>query len=181
MKKKKTFPVLLAVAVIVCGVVWLRGAGDNKEEPKIGYSISATWTEYFDSVGEMEAASDIGIVGILSDSNTEVRGNIVFTRNIVEVVEVHSGDVQVGDFVEVLQTGGEHGNKSTPAFSEAPLMEANKQYAMFLKETEPHDEYGQYFLIAGGYLGLAEIPAASSPQAMGETVEFTDYFADNFN
>lgn len=181
MRKNKIFPVAFIVAIFICGVVWYGNIGRDNAVPQKGSSSSATWTEYFSTVSDMEAASDIGIVGVLSDSTTELRENVVFTRNIVEVVAVHSGDVLVGDFVEVLQTGGEYGGISTPAFSEAPLMETGKEYAMFLKETTPHEKYGQYYLIAGGYLGYAEIPVTATPWTRDETVEFTDYFANNFN
>ena len=170
--------VLFATLVLTSVLLLVGCSSDNNAEPKRGSSTSVSWTEGYANVSEMEAAADIGIVGILSDSETELRGNIVFTRNTVEVVAVHSGNVRVGDFVEVLQTGGEFGDISTPAFSEAPLMEANKEYAMFLKETEPNEEYGQYYLIAGGYQGLAEIKALST---ISNTANFTDYFADNFN
>lgn len=181
MKKKSI--VLAVLAVMVCGVVWgaiwLGGAAEHEEQPVRGSSVFVTWSESFSSVREMEAAADLGIVGVLAGSETELRGGVVFTRNTVEVVAVYSGEAEVGDFVEVLQTGGEYGGVSTPALEELPLMEADKEYALFLKETRPHEEYGQYYLIAGGYLGIAEIPAGTSEERDG-TVEFTEYFAGNF-
>lgn len=181
MKNNKTFSLILAAAVMICAAVWFLDTGNTDKEPVMPSTVSASWSEHFDSVNEMEAAADIGIVGVLSDSKTEVRGSLVFTRNIVEVVAVHSGDVQIGDYVEVLQTGGEHGNMSTPAFSELPLMEVNKEYAMFLKKTPPHEKYGQYYVISGGYQGFVEIPAAEGARTMGNEVEFTDYFSKNFD
>lgn len=180
MKKSKVFSAVLALAIVLCGLAW--GTRSNSSEPMKGASTSATWTEYFESVDEMAENADIGIVGVLYDSETELRSDIVFTRNIVEVVEVYSGDVQVGDLVEVLQTGGVYGDISTPAFSEVPLMEKNKEYALFLSETEPHEVYGQYYLIKGGYQGIADISAVATPWTVGEEAfDFTNYFVGNFD
>jgi hypothetical protein len=181
MKKKVIFSVVLTGVILVGGVLWFEKSNAVSEEPKRGSATYVSWTELFSSVDEMEEASDIGIIGVLSESVPEVRENVVFTRNIVEVKEVYSGDVQVGDYVEVLQTGGTYENISTPAFSEIPLMEPDKEYALFLKETEPHEEYGQYYLIAGGYQGFAEISTVTQKKNPEELTEFTDYFTDNFD
>ena len=45
----------------------------------------------------------------------------------------------------------------------------------------PDEINGQYYLISGGYQGFAEISNVAAPSTISETVEFTDYFADNFN
>lgn len=172
---KKAVSFILTLALIA-GAITLFGRPENRKPSNLGTASSASWSEHFSGVEEMEEAADIGIVGVLADSKTELRGGVVFTRNTVEVLYVHAGDVQAGDFVEVLQTGGVYGTLSTPPLAEAPLMEENKEYALFLKETTPHERYGQYYLIVGGYQGIAEISGAAPPASEEKADAFADYF-----
>ena len=180
MKNTKKYLSIIFALVLLVGTVTLYGKTKEHTSPKLSVSSSASWSEHFSSITEMEGDADIGIVGVLTDSRTELRGDMVFTRNVIEVLYVHSGNIQVGDSIEVLQTSGKHGILSTPALSEVPLMEENQTYALFLKETKPHEKYGQYYLIAGGYQGIATVPD-TTVRAADSGSTFTDYFSNNFS
>ena len=170
-RKIKVVPCILILCLIVFVAVMVFG----EEKEPLATSSSASWSENFSSAEEMLAQADVAIIGILSSSYTELRGSLVFTRNVVEVVTVYSGDVQVGDTIEVLQTGGTYGDTTTPAFSEVPLLEAGHLYALSLTETEPDEDYGQYYLIMGGPQGLAT--AENAPDSMDSLAEA---FSNNF-
>lgn len=140
---------------------------------------SASWTELFDSVEELAASADVGIIAKLISSETELRHNIVFTRNTIEVLESHYGGLQVGDQIVLVQTGGVYGDQFTPAISEVPLLESDTCYAMYLKQTDPHSIYGQYYLVAGGHQGLVKLPQYPSARSFSQN-SFTDHFIGKF-
>ncbi len=121
----------------------------------------ACWSDHYSSKEEMAEKSDLVIVGKLVEGIPELRGNLVFTRNRVEILAVYSGDARIGDVVEVLQTGGEYEGENegyeTAPFAEAPLLSAENTYVLFLRQTEPDERYGQYYLIMGGYQGVSTI------------------------
>ncbi len=167
-KKSKLIPGILALALIVFFAVMVFG----EEKEPTATSSSASWSDSYSSAEEMLAQADVAIVGVLSSSYTEMRGSLVFTRNVMEVVAVYSGDVQVGDTIEVLQTGGTYGDTTTPAFSEVPLLESGQTYALSLTQTEPDEVYGQYYLIMGGPQGLATVE--------GSVDSFEEVFSNNF-
>lgn len=164
--------VVLFVAILVLAICVLTSC--TKENVT---TASASWHSHFDSVGEMVEDADLVITGVMVDSYTELRVDTVCTRNIIEVTEVYSGDVQVGDTIEVVQTGGVYGDITTPAFSEIPLLELDKEYALILRLSDPDEQYGQYYLIMGGYQGILEITDTSYQSLSEENAAFANDMA----
>lgn len=146
-------------------------AGCTKTEPEatpvssnkpVHHTVSfASWSDHYSSKEEMAEKSDLIIIGKLVEGIPELCWNLVFTRNQVEILAVYSGDAQIGDVVEVLQTGGkyegEYEEYDTAPFAEATLLSAENTYALFLRQTEPDARYGQYYLIMEGYQGVSTI------------------------
>ena len=173
MRKEKK---LIKLAAAFLCMIALAGCGESKEKPVRGSSTSVSWSEGYQSAEEMISKSDAAIIGEVTDSYTEVRNNIVFTRQVVKAITVYKGEVKEGDSIEVLQTGGKDGGMETAPLAEVPFMERGKEYALCLRFSQPSEKYGQYYLIAGGYQGIAEI----APSGEGKDMAFADYFAEVF-
>ena len=163
MKKYKTLSMMTAVMMLISALsVGTQALAspepmiDKNLEGLTSYS-SASWNQAFNSESEITDASDIVIHGVVVDTEPELRHDMVFTRNYISVTKVSKGEVQVGDVIIVVQTGGTFSKYSTPAISEIPLLETNKEYELYLTLTEYSKTYGQYYLISGGYQGVLEI------------------------
>ena len=172
--KKATTRIMLAVVILL---IALAGCGNSAEKPVRGSSTSVSWSgKGYQSAEEMISESEIAIIGEVVDSYTEVRNNIVFTRQVVKAITVYKGELKEGDCIEVLQTGGTDGGMETAPLSEVLFMEHGKEYALCLRLSQPSEKYGQYYLISGGYQGIAEI----APSSKENDIAFTDYFTDVF-
>lgn len=170
MKKR----IILAITLVLSVCVFASCAANNMS------SSSGSWHSHYDTAEEMMEEADLIITGVMVDSYTELRIDTVCTRNIIEVMEVYSGDIQVGDTIEVLQTGGKYENVTTPAFSEIPLLEYDKEYALVLRLSDPDEQYGQYYLIMGGYQGVMEITKSGCESLSKENAEFAKDLAEAF-
>lgn len=172
--KKATTRIMLAVVILL---IALAGCSESAEKPVRGSSTSVSWSDKgYQSAEEMISGSDAAIIGEVTDSYTEVRNNIVFTRQVVKAITVNKGELKEGDCIEVLQTGGTDGGMETAPLSEVPFMEHGKEYALCLRFSQPSEKYGQYYLISGGYQGIAEIV----PSGEEKDIAFADYFTDAF-
>ncbi len=116
--------------------------------------MEVSWTKHYNTWEEMEMASDLIIHGKVIDSITELRNNMVFTQQQILIKNVEKGNIEEGSIIEVLQTGGEYEDHITPEISETPLMQRDKEYILYLEQTEYDVRYGKYYLIAGGNQGL---------------------------
>lgn len=123
----------------------------------LNYAASASREEHFNPEDEMFEASDIVICGIVIESETELRHDMVFTRNYIKITDVNKGNIAVNTVIPVLQTGGTYLDYSAPALSDIPILEIGKKYKMYLTLTEQSEIYGQYYLISGGYQGITEV------------------------
>ena len=137
--------------------------------PKPTPAVTVDWVKGFDTAEEMVEQSGVAIVAQLVSAEVQRRNGLPFTMNTVEVLEVRKGDLQVGDRIPVLQTGA--AGTEQPAPAEQPLLAPDTQYALCLELTEPHETYGQYYKIAGGYQGQATYT---------DTADFAANFAGNF-
>ena len=123
-----------------------------------GISVSASWTgPSYREVSALGDDSDLIIVGKVFSSLEEDRKGLTFTRHVIEIKKVYKGEVKIGDTVELVQTGGRSADGFSNAPAEVPLLDSEKEYLLFLYETEPNEIYGQYYLITGGFRGVAEI------------------------
>ena len=131
---------------------------DMEEAPnEICMDVSVCWHELYHSQEDVKLASDVALKGRVIKEESELRHNVVFTNVYVYVDSVLFGDIEAGDVIKILQTGGSIGKFSTPAPIEAPIMELGGQYELYLKETSPDEMYGQYYLITGGFQGMKRI------------------------
>lgn len=137
--------------------------------PAVSSVTLVGWVKGFDSADTMVEQSSTVIVGKLVSAEVQRRNGMPFTMNTVEVLEVRKGDLQVGDRITVQQTGA--AGTETPPPAEQPLLVPDTQYALCLELTEPHETYGQYYKIAGGYQGQATYT---------DTADFAANFAGNF-
>ena len=178
-EKKTRFIILTVVALSFIMLIALVGCGKSAETPESGFSTSVSWSDKrYQSAEEMISESEVAIIGEVIDSYTEVRNNkMVFTRQVVKVITVYKGELKEGDSIEVLQTGGTDGGIQTAPLSEVPFMERGKEYALCLRFSQPSEKYGQYYLILGGYQGIAEIV----PSGEEKDIAFADYFTVIFN
>lgn len=115
----------------------------SKNETK----LLASWVESYSSIEEMEVSSDLAITGTVVGSYTEMRYDLVFTRNQVRIEHIDKGDCTLYGVVDILQTGGTYGATTTPAIEDAPLLTVGETYELYLREVEPTEMYGEYYLI----------------------------------
>ena len=132
-------------------------------------AVTVDWVKGFDTAEEMVEQSGVAVVVKLVSAEVQRRNGLPFTMNTVEVLEVREGDLQAGDRIPVLQTGA--AGTELPAPAEQPLLVPDTQYALCLELTAPHETYGQYYKIAGGYQGQATYT---------DTADFAANFAGNF-
>lgn len=124
----------------------------------ISVSVNVSWRESFSSEKEMKEAADLIAVGTVVSAETELRGGrMVFTRNYIKLDSVSKGSKRSEEIIPVVQTGGTYGEHITYAPSEIPLLEVGAKYKLYLYITEYSEEFGQYYLILGGYQGIQKI------------------------
>lgn len=138
-------------------------------KPISTHVVTVSWIKGFDTAEDMVEQSGVAIVAQLVSAEIQRRNGMPFTMNTVEVLEVRKGDLQVGDRITVQQTGA--AGTELPAPAEQPLLVPDTQYALCLELTEPHETYGQYYTIAGGYQGQATYT---------DLADFAGNFAANF-
>ena len=107
----------------------------------------AAWISSANTVGEQALEADL-IVRVQALDRGDTRrlwhpvpaggkraGSFVFTDTLVEVLEVYRGDVQVGDVLPIMQTGGEiavGGERSRVQLAEDPLYDLDSEMVLFL-------------------------------------------------
>ena len=164
MKKKKTvskkllfilFSIFTIFVAVFC-VVWLspKGSGGEMEGAPLTPIVfpHASWSDHYFSLEEIIEKADAVLIGKVTGSEKEQRVDMIFTLQRIEPVTVYQGELKSGEFIRVLQTGGELNGISTPAFEEAPLLKNDEICLFFLRYTEEG-----HYLVMGGYQGLGRI------------------------
>jgi hypothetical protein len=146
--KIKVIAILFSL-VLVAGIVYYNIP--SKSDKTIN-TADADWTEHFEDFSSLKENSDLIIKGKKVDSYTEQRVDLVFTKEIIEVNKVYSGEIKEGSKIEILQTGGTLNDIVTEPIEEAPILDKGGNYLLFLKST-PEGHY----LILGGYQGVGLI------------------------
>jgi hypothetical protein len=150
MKKTKIKIIsILFSLILVAGIIYFNIPNNDD---KITNTAEADWTEHFEDFNNLYKSSDLIIKGKKVDSYTEQIVDLVFTKEVIEINKVYYGNLEKGSKIEILQTGGTYNNIKTEAFEEAPILDNNGNYLMFLRET-PEGHY----LILGGYQGVGLI------------------------
>ena len=122
-----------------------------------GTSSSVSWTEHYYSVDEMVERADIVALVKAVGSKAELRSDMVFTREEFQINSIIKGNFTAEDKIEILFTGGNTGTIRVPPPEDIPLPELNQNYLIFAYETAEDPTYGQYYLLVGGYQGIALI------------------------
>lgn len=146
MKIRKSFIALLIPVFIITGIACYH------IKPTAAIVPQADWKDNYSSVDDLIAESDIILSGKVIDSMTEQRFDLIFTNQEIVPENVFKGELVEGQSILVLQTGGEMNGIKTLPFAEAPLLEKDCEYVMFLEDTGEG-----YYLILGGYQGLGEV------------------------
>lgn len=137
---------------LVCIIFGLFITQNKTRDDNNSISGHADWINHFEDFNALINASDIIIKGKKIDSYPEQRVNMIFTKEIIEVSKVYKGSLKKDDTIEILQTGGEYNNIKTSQADEAPLLEKNGNYLLFLQTTDEG-----HYLILGGYQGVGKI------------------------
>lgn len=165
MNHTRSFAVFLATLLIV-GTL---GACGADPQPK---ALSISWSSHFDSAEALRDASDLIIRGVVTDSRVEKRGSLELTRHTVRIAELIRGEIGAEAQIDLVQTGSE-------AFGvpeELPLLEKGAEYLLFLEQTDPDPRYGQYYLVTGGYQGIARQDGESLVPLAKENADFVSSF-----
>lgn len=157
------------VFIIALVILLLFFAAGNRvmqtEEKQAG--PAADWTDAYGAGQEAELVQDADLicVGKVVDAYTELRYDMVFTHQVIEIQRIDKGSAP--ERIEVLQTGGNYGTTETLPFREAPLLEKEEVYYLLLQTTN-----SGYYLPMGGFQGVGQVQK-------DKTVEF-QHSADVF-
>ena len=126
---------------------------------QITYSTTASWNEYYLTEEEMLNDADLVIIGSVENITTEVRYDMVFTKNFISIDKIYLNrvDIQDDELIPVLQTGGSCNGITTPAIDDCTLLKNKTQYKFYLQYIPQTEQYDDYYLILGGYQGVIEI------------------------
>ena len=176
MKKNNRFLFIFSIIIVACVLLFPgeKGADDTVTEMR----VFPSWSEHFSDLSEALESTEYVIEGKLVGTYTEQRGHIVFTRNKIEVVRVILGEVEQGEVIEVLQTGGRNEKVATIPPSECPLLDDSSSYLLLLDKSEMQEDYGQYYVVKGGYQGMARLSGKDITPLVEENHLFDDYNLD---
>lgn len=147
------------IALIVAFVMAFSTSAFATDAPKgIAYGAHALWTESFASFEEMAEMADAVVIGTVVHQEPEVRCNLVFTRSTIGITHIYSGTI-LDEELQVVQTGGVCDDLFTPEFDDAPIMEPDQQYVLFLKHVNDPD-YGEYYRVLSGGMGCVSTEEA---------------------
>jgi len=108
--------------------------------------VTVSWSNSYDSLNELAANSDQFVTGTVVRQTTELRHDLYFTHSFISDTN--------GDIYDVLQTGAVINGIEHNIPYDTPLMCLGQSYALYLKQTEYDEQYGQYYLISGGNQGI---------------------------
>ena len=146
---------IMIIAMLVGSVVAFDWHESIESSCEGYYSADALWTENYDTYSDMFEVADVVALGTIVSQIPELRSDLVFTRSLVYIGQVFSGEIAPGTIVPIIQTGGELDTYFTPAITEAPIMDVETEYLLFLRYVDD-PIYGEYYLILGGYLGYVD-------------------------
>lgn len=161
-KMKNMLLLLVIVIITFTGVGVILHFYQNDNDLKLLARPQADWVSHYETIDALVENSDIIILGEKHGSYTEQRISMIFTKELIQIEEVYKGEEIIddeivdneiiGEEIEILQTGGEMNNITTLPFAEAPLLEEDIEYLLFLDKTSEG-----YYLIMGGYQGVGTI------------------------
>jgi hypothetical protein len=151
MNRKYIF-ISILLGMFVCASVYSMGiAGKTNKSNDTLVSAQASWVNSYDSVGEMVRSSDLIVVGKVSEQDTELRHDWVFTNNRIDIkvtIIDKTATGAVNKSINVQQTGGVFDKHKTPHIEDVEVLQVGKEYLLFLQETD-----AGYFLVIGGITG----------------------------
>lgn len=149
----------------------------NLKSEEVQNSPHADWVKIHHSSSELINNSDIIIKGRVKSSFTELRHDVVFTMNTIEVSHIYaikSNNDLVTNTIDPLnptlvlqQTGGQNGSIITRPFDEELVLTMNQEYVLFLYRAEEG-----YYLPSGGYQGLTKVYGNSIHFKNSETATY---------
>lgn len=156
----------VAVALIVLLICGFAGssvsATENSSDKKMSF-LNVTWENEYEDITEMEIDVPVVIRGKVKEQVQLVLSEQVYTKNVVEVLEVLKG--QPEHIVCINQIGGEYGAYYTPTPTELPLLEIDKEYILFLKSS------GTEYYIAGAGQGYFDSSNISKKRSLNSVIE----------
>ena len=178
----KRIKTLIIVAALVMTAVILAACGRSSSEQATGSSSSASWAvPPYSDVAALGEGSDLIVIAKESDHSIEYRHELAFTHSYMKISKVYKGDAECGDVVDVLLTGDTHEEGYASRAGELPYILEDREYVLFLFKSPEDEEYGQYYLISGGYSGIAEISGDRFVSLSDSNKELVKGFKDYLN
>lgn len=143
----KKILIVIPTILILCFVILSILPNKNAYMDKLNKTQtgSATWAYGAHSIDELMNYSDLIVKGKVIDYEPIQDGDLIFTFESVEVLEVIKGNVSKGDKITVVITGGELNGKVTNPIEDCPIMDMRTPYMLFLQKTDS----GHYAIVAG--------------------------------
>ena len=138
MKKKAIASAVSLMLVLLLAGCGNDGGGTDAADKNLS-GPSADWKTHYETMDSMVTDTDLIVKGKVTGHSEELRNDVVFTRQNVEVVTVIKSDSDnPPEEITVLQTGGSKDGVVTEAFPEAPLPQTARTISQFHTCLLPH-------------------------------------------
>lgn len=146
-------------------------------------SMSGQLADDFQTVGELSKSAKLVIVGKAVSSDNRPYQNIPFTLVTIEVERVLQGDVNVGDQLQIVETGGvfagqsktgDAGQAVEAAFEGVPVMKEGERWLLFLTQYDPGPVAKDAYSVLGVFQGKARIGDTGKIIFTGDPATFDD-------
>ncbi len=146
-KKKTSFIIIpcLLIAVVALAAIKITS---TQQEPL----ASANWVDHYENMQSIYDKADLIVIASVIKSIPEQRANMIFTKQYLDIKKYIKGEEKKGTDISILQTGGILNGITTAEIAEAPLLELNKEYVLFLRKSNE-----DHYLVMGGFQGIGEI------------------------
>ncbi len=126
----------------------------NCEKEMTYSSIEMSWSgPFYDNLEDMQSASDLVVLGTPT-SIEGAKGIGIVSYVTIQIDETIKGEHL--DSIILYQYGGTYKNETTLPPSELPLLEVGEQYLLYLKKSIKTEREDWYYMISGGYQGVAK-------------------------
>ena len=167
---KKKLLLIIPAVVLASGIfLYSQSQTQNTENSSNSSSIThqegaphADWVKVHNNSTDLVNDSDIIFKGRVINTTPELRYDVVFSMQTIEITEPYAisrDKIKLLDTLDkahptivLLQTGGTYGSITSTPFPEADLLEVGKEYLFFLQAT-PEGHY----LPSGSFQGIAEV------------------------
>lgn len=149
-KKKKGFLILgIGFSLLLLSFILVKTTNYPVYSQTMGVSV----TNKYETISEIENDSSIIVNATVKENESFMYKDVPFTKSVLTINEVYKGDIQKGDSINLLETGGVIDNVEYTVETDTTL-KSNEDAILFLTEYEgPILEDTKKYVVSGVYQG----------------------------